>query len=334
MDKLLYYPFMSIPKSDWLVQSLLYWDGIATIIPLKEQRNLRNITPFARNLIQDGLIESLSPEEYAYIHPDEYLEFLDWVTSNRSRFICDYNTIRNHQRVHISKLNNVNVGKLGFLGDEFVKMGVAYRQDSQWYVLNKDLSLYFMTFLAVLIGMETNYIPTTDQHKGLNYLLNLDTQSNNISNKANARFRSVILNKLLPVPSHIENYYDVYKFKEKHYDQLISFRRKIETFLVSLSEHTENEKCKLCDAFCEDAIEEIDDLKGKLGFFKAPRINLDTVFTASPAIYDFANNNVAEGCIGLIPVVFKMFYNDNRKRNLLNPLAYAAFVNNSFPNRR
>ena len=331
MEKLLYYPFISIPKADWLVQALLYWDGIATIVPLAEQRSLRSITPFARRLIQDGLIESVSPEEYAYSQPDSFISFLDWVQSNQSRFVINDNSRNNIQRVHIGKLNSVHIGKLGFLGDEFVKIGVAQRQGSQWYELNKNLALYFMTFLAILIGKQTEYIPTTDQYRGLSCLINIDTHANAMNaTRVKDRFRSALLKRLLPVPSRLEDYYDIYRFKEKYHDQLILFRRKIETFLISLNPYSEEDRCRLCDAFCIESREEIEEIKRNMSFFKAPQVNMGTLIAALPSIIEFASNNVVTGSIGLIPVIGELIYNGDRKSNVKKPLAYAALYNKRF----
>lgn len=334
MDKLLYYPFISIPKTDWLVQALLYWDGIATIIPLAEQRNLRNMTPFARKLLQDGLIESVSPEEYAYSQQDAFIRFLEWVNTNRARFAID-NTKSGIQRVHIGKINSVHMGKLGFLGDEFVEIGVAQRQSSEWYELNQELSLYFMTFLAILIGTQTEYIPATDQYSGLSCLTSIDIHTNTVNaNRVKDRFRGTLLNQLLPVPSQLEDYHDIYRFKEKYHDQLISFRRKIETFLVSLNPYSEEDRCQLCHAFCKESIEEIDEIKRNMGFFRAPQINAGTLIAALPSAIEFASKDVVAGGIGLISVIGELFYNKDRKGNLRKPLAYAALYKNRFSGHR
>ncbi|PIC56570.1 hypothetical protein CSV80_12470 [Sporosarcina sp. P12(2017)] len=33
MDNLLYFPNITVPKTDWIYKSLLYWDGVETITP-------------------------------------------------------------------------------------------------------------------------------------------------------------------------------------------------------------------------------------------------------------------------------------------------------------
>lgn len=35
MDKLLYFPYISIPNTEWTIHSLLYWDEVASIIPFE-----------------------------------------------------------------------------------------------------------------------------------------------------------------------------------------------------------------------------------------------------------------------------------------------------------
>lgn len=32
MNNLLYYPYINVPKTDWLIRALLYYDNIASIV--------------------------------------------------------------------------------------------------------------------------------------------------------------------------------------------------------------------------------------------------------------------------------------------------------------
>lgn len=144
LKKLLYYPYISIPNAAWLKQALLYWDGIATIVPTDCLNNNKYFTRFARNVVRQGIIETVSPDDYAYSYPNEYLKFLDWAIENTSHFPIEENRFNNSS---VTKQYNIHTGKISFIGSELEKCGLAHRIDNQWYAMNSKLSMSFMTFL-------------------------------------------------------------------------------------------------------------------------------------------------------------------------------------------
>ena len=323
MSSLLYYPFISIPKTNWLSQALLYWDGIATIVPNAELRRQTNITPFARSLIRNDIIQTVSPEEYAYARPDCYIEFLQWVEQNRTSFLIDRYTPL--QRVHSAKLDSMSIGKLGFLGEEFVEMGVAKRSDSCWYVMRSDLSMYYMTFLAILIGQETGRIPATDRYKGISHLVGINESGHGHDFEiTKAMFRDAILSELLPVPCGVEDYQSLARFKDKYHDELLSFRKDIESFLISLSPYGSEEQRELCQLFIEKANDQVEEIKGKMHAFKFPEVNLGTVIAALPVIECVKENSMIGAGIGIASVILQMIFNPSKQENRNKPFAYAA----------
>ena len=320
----MYYPYISIPKTDWLAQALLYWDGIATIIPEVELRRQKNISPFAMNLIRDRVIETVAPEEYAYARPDCYIDFLQWVEQNKEKYQIGRNSTC-LQRVHSSKLDSMSIGKLGYLGQEFVEMGVARRSDSCWYIMQHDLSMYYMTFLAILIGQETTRTPATDQYRGITHLVNInETRRGQDYDVAKSTFRNKILNELLPVPCGFEDYRSLIRFKDKYHDELISFRREIETFLIALSPYSTDEQKALCQTFMEKAKEQVEEISGKMHTFMFPKVNLATIIAALPVMEGVIENNPLETGIGITSVIAQMIYNPSKEENRRKPFAYAA----------
>lgn len=63
MNKLLYYPTISIPDPFWLPNALLYWDGLATIAPVQYLEDPSRFSPLMRSLLREELIEIVQPEE-------------------------------------------------------------------------------------------------------------------------------------------------------------------------------------------------------------------------------------------------------------------------------
>lgn len=339
MERLLYYPYISIPKTSWLIQALLYWDGISTIVPLEYLERPWNFTPFARELVQEGIIRTVPPDEYAYSNYKEYQSFLKWIDDEK---LDQFSLNSGSADSNITKQYNLHIGKLGFLGDELKRRGLAKQIDDRWYSVKKDLSTSFMTFLAILISREENYIPATDTYRGCSSLFNIEKyaplkNSRVIRNK----FRNSILNDVLPIPSSIDNYGDILRFKEKHNEQLISFRKHIEGFIVTLEGKEETLQEELCRKFIADLQEEMNDIKGKMGYFKAPEINLGTLIPILSSSVTFLNNFSSNGCsetiLSLISPIHQIIHNDKRKENLKKPIAYAAIYQEHFmktpPNR-
>lgn len=325
MSKLLYYPYISIPNATWLAQSLLYWDGLATIVPTEFLRNPHGFSPFARQLLQDGVIEAVLPEEYAYSRPDDFLRFLEWVEEHLSEFSLNY-----PKRTLVpTRMYHIHVGKLGFIGSELEHWGLSQRVDNKWYTMDPKLAQAFMTFLAILIGQETDRIPMTDTYQGMSSLFCIGklaprTNAQIVRNK----LRGSILDHILPVPSLVENYTDLLRFKDRYHDELVRFRCHIEDFIVSLEESSPEVQYERCRHFLLNAQEEIDQIKGHMGYFHAPEIDMGTFVAALPSVFGVARGNYENAVVNLVPVIGEMVVNRERGANRRKPLAYAALYKN------
>lgn len=327
MCKLLYYPYISIPNSSWLIQALLYWDGIATIVPVNIMKHPEHFSPFARKLVQEGLIETVQPEEYAFNCPDYYLSFLEWARANSSRFTPNFNG----DSALLSTQYNIHAGKLGYIGDELVSMGLAERIDEHWFSMDSQLSESFMTFLAMLIGQETGRIPSTDTYHGMSSIFCIDnktpTQSANIVKNS---LRNSMLNQFLPIPSTVHSLNDIQRFKERYRDKLINFRAHVENYISSLeSLPIEVREIKYLE-YIASSKDEIEQLKGHMRFFKAPKIDMGTLVAAIPSAFEAFRGNYLEATAGIAPLLFKTVWNDDRNGNLKKPLAYAALFQDRF----
>lgn len=327
LKKLLYYPYISIPNAAWLKQALLYWDGIATIVPTDCLNNTKYFTRFARNVVRQGIIETVSPDNYAYSYPNEYLKFLDWAIENASHFPIEENRFNNS----VTKQYNIHTGKISFIGSELERCGLAHRIDNQWYAMNSKLSMSFMTFLAILIGQSTDYIPTTDTYKGMSALFNVDMQSayKNSRDMRNT-MRNSILDEILPVPKDVEDLNDILRFKDKYNDELVRFRRHIENFIAELEGLPQDLQIERCNYFIENAKDEIDDIKGHMRWFKTPEIEMGTVISALASAIDFASNNYVGGTLNVANVISDAFLNTDRSANRRKPLAYAALYKSRY----
>lgn len=323
MNKLLYYPTISIPDPSWLPKALLYWDGLATIAPVEYLEHPSRFSNFTRTLLREELIEIVQPEEYAYSHHEEYMAFFDWALHNADSFSLK------SLSPGIPSFYKLHMGKLGYhFGRELVRANLARHVDDEWFLMEPKLGEAFMTFLAILIGQETDRDPVTDRFLGVSSLFFVDRHTaSRQSAIVKSALRNLILDEILPVPNGlhgIEGLQDVRRFKERYHDELERFRCHIEDFILSVDgqpEAVQNERRKI---FLRNAQEEINELKGHMGWFRAPQIDLGTFIAAAPCAFGALSEDYAGAAVSIAALVGETMYNRERSHNRKKPLAYAA----------
>lgn len=335
MDKLLYYPTISIPDSSWLPKALLYWDGVATIAPIEYLQDPNRFSDLTRSLLQEGFLEVVPPEEYVDAYSDDYAAFLHWARRNE-----DYFSLKTPFRSGRTSLipYDLHMGKLGSLGSELVRAGLARHTETEWFLVNQRLGEAFMTFLAVLIGQDTERDPVTDRFEHVSSLFFSDKRmASKCSNAVRNTLRDSILNEILPVPRGLdgmEGLRKVCRFKERHHDELERFRRHIEDFILAvdgLPETVQEERRRI---FLTDVQEEIEELKGHMGWFRAPQIDLGTFIAAAPCAFSALSGDYAGATVGIAALVGETIYNRERGHNRRKPLAYAALYQGRYGNRQ
>jgi hypothetical protein len=53
-DKVLYFPYIRVPDSEWFTQVLLYWDEVGSIVPYEYVYSPEKLGPHMRELVQLG----------------------------------------------------------------------------------------------------------------------------------------------------------------------------------------------------------------------------------------------------------------------------------------
>ncbi len=200
-----------------------------------------------------------------------------------------------------------------------------------------------MTFLAILIGQETDRDPVTDYFLGISSLFYVDrrTASRRSRTVRNA-LRNSILDKILPVPQGlhgIKGLQEVRRFKDRYHDELERFRRHIEDFILSVdgqSTEVQDERQKL---FLKNIQEEIDELKGHMGWFRTPQIDLGTFIAALPSAVgvlsgELSGESATTAAVGVAALVGETMYNRERAANRKKPLAYAALYQQQYDHRK
>ena len=240
MNNLLYYPNINLPRTDWTIRALLYYDNIASIVPYQYFCEPENFDPFMREVIQNELIRLINPMEVIDNPMIVYDLFVDYLTKNyNKRFkwsIAHRNTLVHQGKLsHLRNENRsvkIHTHKFDFsVFEELVKMGLAKRIDGFWFNVEERTANELMTFLASVVGNAINYIPTTDRidkpYFSTSYINNQDIELRTRKYK-----RDLILKHLIPYPKQVE-LTNLRRFKDKYHDLLEAFTNKVELVVLN-----------------------------------------------------------------------------------------------------
>lgn len=62
MSNLLYYPYINVPRTDWTLRTLLYYDNIGSIVPQEYfYEPERNYDEFMLELVRNELVTPINP---------------------------------------------------------------------------------------------------------------------------------------------------------------------------------------------------------------------------------------------------------------------------------
>lgn len=338
MDKLLYFPSITIPKSQWLMGALFYWDKVGSIVPLEYLERPSKLNGHMRDLVHAGMIEQVVPEIYLGSVQNYEKAFLDFIDNDTTiKHISELGKLGLIGNKGIIKSTTpIHMGKLNDIGEELRNRGLATRKQGSWYHVESHTASTFMTYLATILGSITQYTPITDNYNDLtNYLPLTNEKDKRIALKEQLRAR--IIEKILPVPLSIDDPYDIYRFKEKYYDNLKRFRNYIEEFILELElspDYQTEDKIKL---FIETSLDETNYIKDKMQTFKWSSIGLATICSVAPPAISltngFAGNSLIEttgNAISLLGAVGVAL--SSEKSHVINhkPLAYAAIIEREF----
>ena len=169
MDNLLYYPYINVPRTDWTIRTLLYYNHIGSIVPQNYFYEPNKYDRFMRELVLNELVIPINPIEVLERPWEISRPFIEYINSEefmlrqrREHFQGGrYGKIHNEKfefngpKIHIDK----------FDGDLFYQLehaGLAERKDFEWYIVEQRTANDLMSFLASVIGTKLDFLPTTD----------------------------------------------------------------------------------------------------------------------------------------------------------------------------
>lgn len=236
MRNLLYYPYISLPHTDWTKRALLYYDNIGAIVPMQYFNNPELYDPFMREMIQNELIVPVNPMTVLERPWKIFQPFLQYIS--RNSILIDRRRQNFHRIVFQEGLlykgpyAKIHIEKFDYnILNEITQMGLARRLDEYWYQVEVNTAHELMTFLASVIANRIDYLPATDSIDknsfSATYMRNQD-----IELRIRQYKRDMILKNLIPYPKNID-IYNLRRFKDKHHDLLETFRNKVELLVLN-----------------------------------------------------------------------------------------------------
>jgi hypothetical protein len=325
-DNLLYFPYINIPKNNWTIKSLLYWDRVGVIVPPNFIETPSSHDKYTIDLLRTDLIEQVLPYEYTYKVQNFDNGLLAIINNN------EFNIEQKQFDFKAGRISKIHFQKFGEeLLNKLIYLGLATRKpnDWQWYYVESKTASIIMIYLASVIGQIGNFTPATDNIRNIDLSLNQNKQFFKRS-----MIRHEILDNLIPYP--IEP--DLTKlrlFKDKYHDELKSFRILLEQTVLSVST---NKNSNLQREILDMKVEEINDKKEKiyreLTQVRIGQIVFGTMFGLTGALISFANDINTLGLFSLGNAIYSAFQGYDNSNILNRDYSYLALVDKNFKTDR
>ena len=228
MSNLLYYPYINVPRTDWTLRTLLYYNNIGSIVPQEHfYEPERNYDDFMLELVRNELVTPINPIDVLDNPWEVTRPFLELVERNRTRLSTLQNSFRQGHRgnIHIDKFSKANIHADKFDENVFYaleQLGLAERNEGRWYYVEQKTANNLMSYLASVISAKTNRLPTTDYVRPTFYRQSFSREREK---------RETILTSLIPFPEEID-LNRLQRFKEQHSELLNAFRTRVEQIVL------------------------------------------------------------------------------------------------------
>lgn len=321
-DNLLYFPYIDIPRNNWTIKSLLYWDNVGIIVPPDYKENPNQYRTETRDLLQTDLIQQIFPYDYIYKVKKFDKGFVKLLEQPK------FNLKKRQENYKKGKVSRIHVQKFGEeILDKLVEMQIARRfpNEWKWYYVESKTARLIMLYLATVIAKSGSFTPATDKLKNLDLSIN----QNGAVLKRNS-LRQDILDDLIPYPID-PDLTKLRHFKDRYYEELRSFRILLEQATLTISSFS---KKKLQREFQALKIEEINDKRAKilsdLNQSKLGQITFGTMFGLVGAVIGFSEGNSPLGIFSLGNAVYSAFQGYDNTEVLSMDYSYLALIDKNF----
>jgi uncharacterized protein DUF6236 len=299
-DKVLYFPYIRVPNSEWFTQVLLYWDEVGSIVPYEYVEKPEKLGLHMRELVQFELVRQIFPGQHIHAIPyftEAFLEFVDSPGFPVKPGSVNLDSVET-SRIHIEKLDRI--------ADELVKRRLARKRKRPWFDVESTVADQFMTYLASVLSQTNDLrsVPITDQERSL-VNFSLPAAPTDDWRQELDRIRPIILQDLLPVPAGGIPPEELASFKSDHLQDLGEFRRKIESFLAEIVSLPDSRLADYrIELFKQQAQVDIDKLMEIMQTRGWRRVGLGSFLALSAAALSVADGITTGGTLTLTAAAF------------------------------
>jgi hypothetical protein len=300
MDNLLYYPYINVPRTDWTIRTLLYYNQVGSIVPQRYFHEPHRFDRFMRELVLNELVIAINPIEVLDRPWEISQPFIDYINSDEFRVRQRRSNFQRGRTniIHEDKFefNGPSIHVEKFDGEIFYQLeqaGLAKRKDFEWYIVEQRTANDLMSFLASVIGSKLNFLPTTDVQVRNVAFTNNSKAVYRTTTKENTR-REVILKELIPFPEQID-LMQLRRFKEKHIDLLDRFKNKVELIVL---DHKLDEESQLFKETIKELNYNKEELTAKMNESRFGQLMFGTVCGITGAVIGLATTGTSGALVG------------------------------------
>lgn len=294
MNDILYYPYINIPRTDWALRTLLYYDTIGSIVPREYFENpAANFDPFMLKLVQAELVIPIDPMR-SLSSPGEFSAvFRNHIQKYEAAFRKKAQDRGSREvRLNNQKFSGVNLHDEKFDSEIFYslqQLGLAEHQQGNWFTVEQSVANLLMKSLAAALSKDLKMLPTTDQ---IEFSAFMSQKSETVKK------RNTILKEMIPFPEHID-FDRLRAFKDKHRNLLNAFKNRIE--LITLDQNIKQESEHFTEIIRELNLRK-EELSAKMNESQLGNIIFGTVCGLISAGQGFASaaNNIT-GLLSALP---------------------------------
>lgn len=296
MENLLYYPYINVPRTDWIIRTLLYYNQVGSIVPQNYFYEPEKYDNFMRELVQNELVIPINPIEVLERPTEISRPFIDYIKSKEFKLEQRRVQFNNEKRDNKLNLNGLKIHVDKFDAELFYQLeqaGLAKREDYEWFIIEQKTANDLMSFLASLVGGKLNFLPTTDKLVRKVPFTSSSKKVYKTEKRENIR-REIILKELIPFPEQID-IMQLRRFKDKHLDLLNKFKNKLE--LIAL-DHNLNEESQLFRETLRELNYQKQELSEKMNESRFGRLMFGTVCGITGAIIGLASSGTNGALVG------------------------------------
>lgn len=260
-EGVVYFPYIEVPQSGWLLRALLYWDQVATIVP-RRMAYRADFSEFTAKLLRVELLRTVPPEDAVADLERPFLSYLENLPGRE---------VRKRQRAYRKGATTRIHGDKLLWAQPFpyvAELGLAASPDratrehgDTWIPMERSTAFEFMAAMALAISHPASplrrhsphqWVPATDRPHALLSLVGgsagfADDEARLHGAEAEAEdtvgpVRALVLSKLFPVPENdfFPDVDDLLRFKRRHGARLRAFRERVETEVDALVEASDD----------------------------------------------------------------------------------------------